>query len=572
VQKWDPDYWFLSERDKFQFVLREKGYETDIPVNQLLSERFDGWYSGNSSTASPWLMPQPEEHLCKAYTANNDVTPLIHGKTFMKDLYAKLTSLKSGDFVLMAGWEFTLSRYLDDPDVLASYLPKVLADLRAKGIEARLIAFKNPLPSIKNNQLVDSLNSLYAAEDGPLIRVAYLDGETGGFAMSHHQKEVFVGSSAYEKSCAYVGGMDLAVDRWDDEQHARGAPEKRFFGWHDVQVKVQGDALTQIWANFAERWGSVNRRISTVRTKLQEFRLKPCPVPAWKPTSPGTQYVQVLRTVATAPSSDPARFMSLGERTVLCALKKAIEKAECYIYIEEQFLWDCEIADFIRARMVENDALRLIVVMAAESEFPGNLKGYAFHLRSLFFMKVMRVASKAEIAFGARTRVYAYGLYQTPAHGGKPIYVHSKLIIIDDRYVSVGSANVDARSMHIETELNLGIVDAATEDIKLNGQTTTVCTFAKNLRETLWKEHLNLPTLPSDPIEALKKFPQGFATRVGVKMSWAWPTNEMEAKILTKHHVRCYVNKPGSYHASTPAAQRLLDRNQRRWRPSAVGG
>ena len=84
----------------------------------------------------------------------------------------------------------------------------------------------------------------------------------------------------------------------------------------------------------------------------------------------------MLRTVAARGARKPGRFMQLGERTVLVALKKAISQAECYIYIEEQFLWDCEIADFIVARNQELDQkgkpkLRLIVVLAAETELKG---------------------------------------------------------------------------------------------------------------------------------------------------------------------------------------------------------
>jgi phosphatidylserine/phosphatidylglycerophosphate/cardiolipin synthase-like enzyme len=272
--------------------------------------------------------------------------------------------------------------------------------------------------------------------------------------------------------------------------------------------------------------------------------------------------------------------MQSGERTVLVALRKAISLAECYIYIEEQFLWDCEIADFIVARNQElqrqkKPKLRLIVVLAAESELAANpvtrsLGEHTYHLRSRFFMNVMEITHKSQIAFGDTTGVYAYGLYQAKTKP-KPIYVHSKLIIIDDRYVAIGSANVDARSMHIETELTLGIIDGDTVDGTLGTKKKAkLCKFAVELRQKLWKEHLNLSqfsvekTHPNkvgpDAIAELKDFP-GVEGNPG-----PWPQNEKIAKIgYSQHHVRCYVNRPGRELLTAPAA-RLLDREERRWR------
>jgi len=566
VDKCDPEYWFIAEQNLPRVLLRGNGQPTFIPDGQLLAGRAISWAQQNTASSAwgkAWgLDPNShDDHLLATYTSGNSVEPLVDGAAYLRDLLAELTGLNQG-FVLLAGWEFWTGRWLDDTGQLDALLPNVLTALSGRGVETRLLAFDNPILGIRNNELVDVVNRLYPSTSKPPQRAAYLDGDLGGFAISHHQKEVFVGTGAFATCCAYVGGIDLGKDRFDDGLHKKTQTENRFYGWHDVQVKVSGDALTQIWANFAQRWGAVQARITTVPSRRTDYQLLSCPVPTYAATTPGTQHVQVLRTVAPAPSSNRGRFMPDGERTFLVALQKAVSLAECYIYIEEQFLWDCEIADFIGDRMKANPDLRLIIVMAAETELPINLGKYHFHLRSLFLMRVMNVTSKADIAFGRTTRVYAYGLYQTDTAGGRAIYVHSKLVIIDDRYVAIGSANVDSRSLYIETELTLGIVDAATQDSTLNGAPAKVCTFAKNLRETIWKEHLNVTTLPDDPIVAFtENFPRGDGD--------GWPTRASQAKSLTRNHVRCYINIPG-YNTLTPAVQRILDRNQRRWR--RVGG
>jgi phosphatidylserine/phosphatidylglycerophosphate/cardiolipin synthase-like enzyme len=584
----DPKYWFIQKKELFLIKLRETGSDTYIPQSQLLEERFRDWGLQNHKNVydtrwgdyvyNGWDLPKPEEHLLKDYTSENDVAALIHGDEFMQDLYDKLSATDAVQFVLITGWQFSMSRWLNDHDHQKSLLRNVLENAveSASKAQVRLLSFDHPFFWFENPKMVDAVNKLYPV-DKPPTKAGYLEGELGGFAVSHHQKEVFVGGTSFEKSYAYVGGMDLAVDRWDTAKHEKSTKEDRFYGWHDIQVRVTGDANTQIWANFAERWDAVNKRISTVPKKMEDFRLKPCPVPAWKEhLKAGTHHVQVLRTVARAPNSNRGRFMPEGERTVLCALKKAIEKAECYIYIEEQFLWDCELADLIGARMQEKDSrLRLIVVLAAESEFTPGLRAYHYHLRSLFFQTVMGVDSKSKIAFGPKTRVYAYGLYQTPDAGGRPIYVHSKLFIIDDRYVAIGSANVDARSMHIETELTLGIVDAKTVLGTLDGKAAKVCAFARDLREKLWKEHLGIDTLPPDPIDALNQFPRGFVSgyQPGVGDLFEWPMSERAAKAkeCNTHHIRCYVNIPGTANRVPPAGRRILDRNQRQWRRQRPG-
>jgi phosphatidylserine/phosphatidylglycerophosphate/cardiolipin synthase-like enzyme len=466
------------------------------------------------------------------FTSGNKVTPFVDGDAYVTSLRRDLGTLRRPpDFVLMAGWQFTSSFDLNrgEQQQPGSQLTEVIAGLAQRNVETRALAFDNHIPTLGNNAFVNAVNELYPDTGQSPLRSGLLDPARGGFAFSHHQKQVFIGFSELEACSAYVGGIDLAVDRWDTPAHRKTVKDKEFYGWHDVQVKVEGNALHALWANFAERWDSADRVLG--KAASPPYRLRPCPVPDWNDTTPGTHHVQVLRTVAPTASSDPQRFMPTGEMTVLAGLAKAIRNAECYIYIEEQYLWDCELADLIRAQLQAKPGLRLIIVLAAESSLPPLFKTYNFHMRSQFLMRVMGVSSKAEIAFGRKTRVYVYGLYQTLEKSPRAVYVHSKLIIIDDRYVAIGSANVDRRSMRIETELTLGIVDATTVASKLNGALATVCRFAKDLRERLWKEHLNfIGQLPDDPIQALKSFPEGSVTPWQDGDAYTWPTNQEQAK------------------------------------------
>ena len=569
--KCKPDYWFLKRDDNVDITLRETGQLTTIPQSQLLGTRGNSWKYHNhqqSLVDTGWGLSDAENELIAPYTSGNEVKDLVDGEEFMSDLHQAILDVKKGDFVLIAGWEFwqyrsLLGRVLSkNPHVDDKFLKGALATAVQSGADVRVLAYANLIPGVgdRTKNFIEVVGALSNQ------RVSACLDKTSDFAMSHHQKEVVIGRSNFKDSRAYVGGMDLAVDRWDGNNHSAMVKDAhgRNYGWHDIQVVVQGDAVLQLWANFAERWKDVFRRKNVL----------PCPVPAWDwktwATRPkkGNKHVQVLRTVAPASAGNPMRFMTNGERSVLCGLKKAIEKAECYIYIEEQFLWDCELADLIGTQMRKsNSKLRLIIVMTAGCELPWVLGDHAFHLRSEFFRKVMGVNTTAQIEFGARYRVYPYGVFQTNNALGKAVYVHSKLMIIDDRYAAIGSANVDERSMHIETELTVGIVDGDTAKSTLDTKATTVCQFAMKLRDRLWREHLGVKsddaTFPTDPVEVLNKRFPGIDRRDATATN-AWPTTQYAAEQTQRHHLRCYVNLPGAYLDLT-AGRRLLDRHARKF-------
>jgi phosphatidylserine/phosphatidylglycerophosphate/cardiolipin synthase-like enzyme len=594
-----PADWFLDANNQaVPVALRGTGPGATVDAGELLYGRFQEWTAQNTpcppqgTQDPPWFcVPNPIPELTMPYTSHNEVLALVDGKSFMSHMETEINNVAANDFVLITGWEFWQYRSLikrvdenvqqNDP----TFLPNVLSRAYNRNASLRVLAFGKGPPGCKDRteNFVKEVNQF--APDSACLAAP------PNFAMSHHQKEVFIGRVSFDNSRAYVGGIDLGKNRWDDPDHDEPAIEhgprgtrrnEGNYGWHDIQVMVRGDALVQLWANFAERWDYERKKKAT-----KQITLPPCPLPPWdwtqwnhRPQNLSNKHVQVLRTIGPAstresgvikprlrgrrPGAGVVRFMPDGERTVLCGLKKAIANAECYIYIEEQFLWDCELADFIAAKMqAPNSAVRLIIVMTAGCELPGAFGQYGFFLRDAFFRTIL---APGNVAYGNIPRIYPYGLFQTTQHGPltkhkrQEIYVHSKLVIIDDRYVAIGSANVDARSMHIETELTLGIVDGDTVNSTLGNNPQPVCRFARDLRKKLWREHAGqiqaLPNADDDPITALQTwFP-------GAAVGTAWPATLAAAKQQQVHHLRCYINDPGR-ELLTPCLRRLIDRNDR---------
>ena len=87
-------------------------------------------------------------------------------------------------------------------------------------------------------------------------------------------------------------------------------------------------------------------------------------------------------------------------------------------------------------------------------------------------------------------RVLACTLYARSGAQIDPIYVHAKIGIVDDAWLTLGSANLNEHSLFNDTEMNI-----VTHDPQLAEQT----------RLRLWAEHLELPAdqIPHNPTQAI---------------------------------------------------------------------
>jgi phosphatidylserine/phosphatidylglycerophosphate/cardiolipin synthase-like enzyme len=153
----------------------------------------------------------------------------------------------------------------------------------------------------------------------------------------------------------------------------------------------------------------------------------------------------------------------------------------------------------------------------------------------------MRFESLERIKSSNADNVYTYHLQQSVSPYSD-IYVHAKLMIVDDCYVIIGSANLNNRSFTNDSELAVAIVDADTIPSTMNGSTETICAFAKNLRLKLWQEHLGVNNTNDieDPIIALNS--------VWPNCSGSSPTSPTR-----KHHVVCHdVPMPRSNTTTSP--------------------
>lgn len=434
-----------------------------------------------------WFLGPGEVARTPHYTSGNAAKALIDGAAYFWHLAEHLEHLGPGDELHLAGWRVTPSQRLRPGVPESPTLSAQLAHLGARGVRVRALLWRFPfppagwvLPRFRDNV---AFARQVRAEGGEAV----LDGRLRrDVPSSHHQKAVVLRSGNDVR--AYVGGTDLCRGRWDTPAHAGRREDLRgdFGAWHDVHCVVRGEAAAQVWENFTERWND--------RTRPGRFDPPPPPIRTPRPSgSPcGQQHVQVLRTLA--PGVYP--FAPRGEQSVRLAYERAIERAEHYIYIEDQLVWPSSLTG--RLRDAAARGVQVILVMARAYEVPGVT---AFH-------NTLRHRTLERIRGGNPANVHTFHLRQ--ASRRSIVYLHSKLMVVDDCLAVIGSANVSWRSQSTDSELALSVVDGECLEGRMNGQPVEVTRFARALRLALWSEHLGLEAAAlDDPILALTAWPSG---------------------------------------------------------------
>jgi phosphatidylserine/phosphatidylglycerophosphate/cardiolipin synthase-like enzyme len=480
-----------------------------------------------------WFLPAKGFPRTPHFTSGNEVTVLLEGEAYYSHLSDRMAAMKGGYFYL-AGWRVTPAALLRPTASPPSppFLDQV-KDLMTRGVEVRALLWYFPtsmvdlwyrlIPARRFNHLKDNVdfvngvNSARPSTDSAAQldqRLAFVSSYAPTTLASHHQKTVLLNAEGHH--WAYLGSIDLTVDRWDTHDHnsAPGRQKEYWEAYHDMQCVLRGAAVGQIWEAFRDRWNDTN---PPNKPPSPVAPVPTTPIKGTPPAAPGTlgtQHVQVLRTLACRGTYP---FAPGGEQTPRLALEKAIDTAEHFIYIEEQFLWPCSLIDRLRAAVIRNPQLRIIIVLARDLEFGRPLSTVHYEMRNECMSRII----------GSSTgQVFYYHLEQL--HGGESIYVHPKLTIIDDCFVGIGSANINNRSLTTDTEMHLGIVDDKVVPGVMNGAKVSVCEFAKNLRVSLWMEHLGItdPAKVEDPIAAVASWPD-------------WSTSKPSAPNRV-HHAVCH--------------------------------
>ncbi len=362
----------------------------------------------------------------------NTLDVLIDGEQALQRIAEALAGARS--YVHIAGWhitpEFGLTR-----DKQASRLRDLLGDL-ADRVDVRVLLWGgSPLPLFTPDRSAarETRDELVR---GSRVRCALDTHERPMHC--HHEKLVIV-----DGEVAFVGGIDLTSlggDRYDSSDH----PMRSRLGWHDAACRLSGPAVADVARHFACRW----------RETTGERLAEPAPRAAT-----GDLELQVVRTVPEKIYG----FLPRGDFRILEAYTRALRAAREFVYLESQFLWSPQIVDLLARKLRDppNERFRVVVLLPAK---PNN---GADDTRG-------QLAALVRADEGAG-RFLATTISARTGELSGPLYVHAKIGIVDDEWLTLGSANLNEHSLFNDTEINIVSCDR---------------TIAHGTRLRLWSEHL----------------------------------------------------------------------------------
>ena len=430
----------------------------------------------------------------RTFTTGNQVVPLVDGHDYFARLYAELTATQAGDQVYFLDFRGDMDERLDGP---GTEVGEVLGAAARRGVRVFGLLWRSHPKLLHQSEEANAEFVRRIDEDGGHV---LLDARTRR-AGSHHQKLVVIrhpGSPV--RDVAFVGGIDLGLSRNDDSEH-RGDPQVMDFPdtygprppWHDIQAEVRGPAVHDLEHTFRERWygSSVLDLPSPVRQLYDRAyhigamtgRPLPEPVPDDGDRSGGLA-VQVLRTYPARLRRYP--FAPHGERSIAHAYRKAFARARRLVYLEDQYFWSRPVAHIVAAALRENPSLHVIVVVPRHPDNGGAIA------------RVPGVLARHDaVRTCAAVGGERFAVYDLENHEGTPVYVHAKVVVVDDVWAMVGSDNLNRRSWSHDSELSIAVLDSSLdgrEPVDPGGSGDGARTFARDLRLRLWREHLDRGT------------------------------------------------------------------------------
>jgi phosphatidylserine/phosphatidylglycerophosphate/cardiolipin synthase-like enzyme len=448
------------------------------------------------------------------FVENTTAAPIIDGAGYMAAVERAISRTKGeGDVILIAGWTFDPAmdlggRLRGTPGF--KEVGQLLAEKAALGVTVRVVLngsiVAQLVPGVPATAsfvasfaaLLD-LRTRLVGTASPLADSVVWDF-SGAPDGSHHMKSVVV--KAGDDVVAFVGGMDLDPGRFDVRTH--DLPGKVWidgsrWGWHDAAVRLKGEGTKAVWATLHSRWEEARtlppamfldtRRFPPTLQRFNPPTLGAAPaVPGSVPPSrsPGTGLqVLVSRWEEKRPGQPWAGTPSGAIRDVHRAMVAAIRGAQRYIYIEDQFLDNsmmlprssaartslfpelgAAVARGVRLILVSSDKVDPTDVPSAG---PISLRVRSGLVNRTLTSAVTRDIIRAPGADPANVAVWRL----------EDVTVHAKLMIIDDVFAAIGSANLHTRSMAgVDDELHTFVVDSANR--------------VRSLRMDLWAEHLRI--------------------------------------------------------------------------------
>ncbi|RAP73626.1 phospholipase D-like domain-containing protein [Paenibacillus montanisoli] len=418
----------------------EDEHDFDVYCRRVTDERSKRWLLASMRTAGGnpgWierlaissLVIPPPQSASYPVRPGNVLYPLIDGEPAFRRVCEAIEHAKHSVWATVTFMWATCRM----PDGRGTPLD-VLNRAAEKGIDVRVIFWRPDRETeyLKTNAFwgnSEHFERLRASHSSILVR---WDRAQPGYCQ--HQKSWLIDAGT-ESETAFLGGINL-------NPHSVVAPGHRGEGQnHDVYIELAGPSTVDVHHNFVQRWNEASERVQPDGRwgAGSEIDLA---FPTRVPCRRGDAIVQIQRTIHSgrlanrhAAPQGSAFPIEAGELSNFDQYCSAIEAARTSIYIENQYVAVPEIIECLHQALLRG--VEIVVVVPAEDKAPEQLSNLA--------------------AFGNFTLAGIAGLGDDGIR--KPVWIHSKLMLVDGEWGTVGSCNLHHYSLFGNCEMNAAFWD-----------------------------------------------------------------------------------------------------------------
>jgi phospholipase D1/2 len=395
---------------------------------------------------------QPPKN-CWQVTAAAHATPLVDCANFYRALHRAICQAQHSIFIV--GWELDSTvRLLRGKEESAGEAPSVASELlawkalRNPKIKIYLLRWESSLAFVDERELMAEIT--WASKTPENVHIC-LDNivPMGG---SQHQKIVLI-----DDELSFSGGMDIARQRWDERDHLPDQPERTdrsgpYGPYHDVQIMMDGPIAFHLAHLVRWRW---QRAAGYQALPLRIFsQTGEKPVPSWPKNWPILFENMDCAIARTLPQMEDHEEVHEIRQMYL----DLIPQAENFIYIENQFVTYKPIAEALNQQLKAKPHLQVLLVSS-------------FNPQGIFESKALwtgRIEFKKILYNGIEPSRVKMVFTKIDDNSGKAFCkrIHAKVLTIDDRYLIIGSANINNRSMSLDSECDIVFFAADSEKQK----------------------------------------------------------------------------------------------------------
>ncbi len=354
--------------------------------------------------------------------------------------------------VFILGWQFDPRTTLvpglatNAPErQLGAFLQRLAA--RKPDLDIRILVWDASLPIAMTSSFYPQRAQRWFSDN-----IRFILDDRHPLGACHHSKLVVV-----DDRVAFCSGSDFAVNRWDSSEHwnkdqRRLLPSgKPYRARHAVSLVMDGAAAAAVGSLCSARW---QRAGGEARTYPDVPSADP-----WPPNTP-PDFTDVRVAIAR---TQPSYLQEPSIREVEALHVESIAAARRLIYLENQYFASPAIATALRARLSQIDGPEVLIVCSRDSP----------HFFDRMTMDAPRDALVTQLR--AHDRFKRLGVYfPVTLDGSRAIVVHSKVTIIDDVLLRVGSANLNNRSLGLDTECDVAVESSRTGDDDAARNNTTI--------------------------------------------------------------------------------------------------